>query len=1203
MRVFVIAIALLCAAVATDAQQRRRKVYYLAINEIIWDYAPSGLNQVTGNRLEDEKIARIYSNMYIGKRYKKAVFRAYTDSTFSEALPHDPNLGFMGPTIRAETRDVIKIHLFNNASRPFSIHPHGVFYTKANEGALYADNTTDKADDGVPPGEQYEYTWDVLDDYGPTNDDANCLTWAYHSHNHSPVDIYSGLIGALIVCKPGTYRDDETRTDVDHEFVAMFFIPFEIETWYFRDNLKTLENWEEVDITEKYFVKGNKMHVVNGYIYGNTPGYNVCQGDTISWHILGMGSNRDLHPIQFQGQTLLRNHHRSDTFIFIPATFSTLLMRADNPGRWWIACKLYSHFTEGMTALLNVDPQCRDEREEDPNLSLTGITRDFFIRAEEELWDYGPSGINRITNQSLDADGEDSAAFFERGPERIGGVYKKAIYQGYTNAFFNVSTTHPPDMGLLGPVIAAEVGDTIRITFANSARHSLNMEPHGVFFTEANPVEPGQQHVFTWTLPDSTSPEPEDPNCLTYLYTSTVDYIADSNSGLIGPLLVCKRGTLESEMQKRHKYLMLTVFDESKSLYFKENIRSFLTNYEEVNLKDDDFEESNLMHSINGRMYGNLDGMDICVDEQTVFHMMAIGTKTDLHSVKLDGVNTKINGVNTGAVDLFPHISKTVLVQGELPGTGMLFCRVNDHLAGGMMTSYTASYCNNQNINNNHAESTTVKTYYIAAEETFWDYNARRLNIDDEPVDIPGNHGYEHAHPIPGVLIGSMYKKVVYKEYTNSSFIQTLPKPEHLGILGPVIKGVVGDTIRIVFRNKASRTYNMYPWGAIDPSSYQGSVGNAAPGETVEYTWVIPDSASPTNSQPSCQSSIYISTVDKVNDVNDGLMGPLLICARGAEEPDAEFFLQFAIIDENASHLLDDNIRHFLHTDPETFDKSDGTFEESNKMKGINGYLSHVPGLVMKKGDLVRWHLIGWGSEKDYHSVHFHGNTYVHISEGSHRGDTFDLFPGFLGTVDMRAIAVGEWLLHCHVFDHMHGGMETTYTVSEPAQNETRVCRVEASKNRLFFRCNNLAISTIRDIMPHPWRIAVRFPSGVVVRLPSSAVTHLDLSGNRIAMHVARQILRQFRNLISVNFNDNIINFVPSNFIARNHKLQSLSIRNNRGFRKAKPLKLGRRRRHSKSKPRLIIDFSGNSLLQPRCLNNRLSWGQLKRCFLSERLS
>jgi len=32
----------------------------------------------------------------------------------------------------------------NKVVFPFSIHPHGVFYDKNNEGALYADNHPDK---------------------------------------------------------------------------------------------------------------------------------------------------------------------------------------------------------------------------------------------------------------------------------------------------------------------------------------------------------------------------------------------------------------------------------------------------------------------------------------------------------------------------------------------------------------------------------------------------------------------------------------------------------------------------------------------------------------------------------------------------------------------------------------------------------------------------------------------------------------------------------------------------------------------------------------------------------------------------------------------------------------------------------------------------------------------------------------------------
>ena len=52
-------------------------------------------------------------------------------------------------------------------------------------------------------------------------------------------------------------------------------------------------------------------------------------------------------------------------------------------------------------------------------------------------------------------------------------------------------------------------------------------------------------------------------------------------------------------------------------------------------------------------------------------------------------------------------------------------------------------------------------------------------------------------------------------------------------------------------------------------------------------------------------------------------------------------------------------------------------------------------------------------------------------ADGTYRGDVFNVFPGFIGTVLMRVIEPGDWLLHCHVFDHLHSGMQTIYSVTE----------------------------------------------------------------------------------------------------------------------------------------------------------------------------
>lgn len=58
--------------------------------------------------------------------------------------------------------------------------------------------------------------------------------------------------------------------------------------------------------------------------------------------------------------------------------------------------------------------------------------------------------------------------------------------------------------------------------------------------------------------------------------------------------------------------------------------------------------------------------------------------------------------------------------------------------------------------------SSAIRQYYIAAEETIWDYNTRRVNIDGDSVDVEGNHGYDHAHRDPGKTIGTLVEVLKY---------------------------------------------------------------------------------------------------------------------------------------------------------------------------------------------------------------------------------------------------------------------------------------------------------------------------------------------------------------------------------------------------------------------------------------------------------
>lgn len=81
----------------------------------------------------------------IGGTYLKALYREFEDDSFTAMKARTGNeehLGFLGPVIRAEVGDTIEVVFLNDASQPYSIHPSGVHYDKANEGAMYNDGST-----------------------------------------------------------------------------------------------------------------------------------------------------------------------------------------------------------------------------------------------------------------------------------------------------------------------------------------------------------------------------------------------------------------------------------------------------------------------------------------------------------------------------------------------------------------------------------------------------------------------------------------------------------------------------------------------------------------------------------------------------------------------------------------------------------------------------------------------------------------------------------------------------------------------------------------------------------------------------------------------------------------------------------------------------------------------------------------------------
>ncbi|KAL9973398.1 hypothetical protein ACROYT_G019854 [Oculina patagonica] len=1054
--------------------------YYIAAVERKWDYAPSGYNKVKGVKLEDDSDAAVCTkrgNHTIGREYNKVLYREYTDGTFKTEKDHPAYLGFLGPILKGEGGDTIEVHFKNMANGTFSVHPHGVFYRKDSEGALYEDQTSgaNTKDDHVPPGGSHVYSWRLTEGHSPTEDDDDCLTWIYHSHVTPHKDINTGLIGILLTCKKGIL---ESAKNVDKEFVSLFTVLDENESWLLDKNIQEYcGDPAGVEREGKDFQDSNKMHAINGYLYGNLPGLEMCLGDSVRWHLAGIGNEVDIHTAYIHGQSFIIDGHRKDVASLFPATFVTASMKALNPGTWMLNCLVNNHWYAGMYALLNVT-KCDGKTGHVPTVS-GGKTRRYFIAANEVPWNYGPSGKNNMDGQSLTKPGSDSAVFFAQGKHRIGGTYLKASYEGYTDNTFTTKKTKPDYLGFLGPIIRAEVGDVIEVVFKNNAKYNYSIQPHGVFFNKSNEgalyqdgtygaqkaddvVRPGQIYTYRWTVPEEVGPTKNDAQCVTWLYYSSVDPVKDTYSGLLGPLLTCKKGSLK-DSDNTQKYidkefvLLFTVTDESESWYHKENKKK-ATNHSEIKDEDEDYLESNKMHGINGYLYANLPNLDMCIDNRVSWHMIGLGNEVDMHTAYFYGNTFTYNSNMKDTVSLLPGEFATLKMTPDNAGEWAIVCRTNDHYSAGMLAKYTVKAC---------GKPTTVpppgyyRRYYIAAEEVEWDYAPSGNDLID---GIPLDKSDEVSTFTVGgdKRIGRKYKKVVYREYTSAEFKEIKPKTtaeKHLGILGPMLHAEVGDTIEVVFKNSASRRFSMHPHGLFYNKQNEGSnyndgtlggskIDNAIdPGKLYKYTWQVPDRAGPGTNGPKCTTWAYYSDVNPIKDTNSGLVGPLVICKKGTltksnarQDVDREFALMFTVLDENESWYLDENIDKYCKK-PGNKDtlKEDADFQESNKMHVINGYVyGNLEGLRMYASEKVDWYLVGMGNEVDMHTVHFHGQTFIHKSVGYHREDVYDLFPGVFATVEMIPDSVGVWLLHCHVNDHMTGGMETLYTVYDASLKPTK---------------------------------------------------------------------------------------------------------------------------------------------------------------------
>ena len=337
----------------------RTRTYFIAADDVTWDYVPGGRDEIVGAPYTDSAFFAKAQSRPEKTAYKKVLYVEYTDSTFRtrKVRPAEwDHLGFLGPLIRAVVGDTIRVVFRNNANRPYSLHPHGVFYEKSSEGVPYDDGTTarDKRDDAVQPGATYTYVWPVPARAGPGPMDGSSIMWMYHSHVDEVRDINTGLMGPILITARGMARADGSPKDVDREIVADFAQVHEEDSWLAQENLPTdslralgpIPNPSLRQEGYPWFVKFS----INGFVHGGMPlaDLTMRKGAKVRWYLMSSTNDFDFHAPHWHGNTVILNGMRTDVAQLSMMQMAVADMVPDNVGTWLFHCHVSFHNEEGM---------------------------------------------------------------------------------------------------------------------------------------------------------------------------------------------------------------------------------------------------------------------------------------------------------------------------------------------------------------------------------------------------------------------------------------------------------------------------------------------------------------------------------------------------------------------------------------------------------------------------------------------------------------------------------------------------------------------------------------------------------------------------------------------------------------------------------------------------------------------------------------
>jgi FtsP/CotA-like multicopper oxidase with cupredoxin domain len=247
----------------------------------------------------------------------------------------------------------------------------------------------------------------------------------------------------------------------------------------------------------------------------------------------------------------------------------------------------------------------------------------------------------------------------------------------------------------------------------------------------------------------------------------------------------------------------------------------------------------------------------------------------------------------------------------------------------------------------------------------------------------------------------SHFTAYAYRQYTANFAAPMGPAT----IPGPLLEVDEGETMTVHFHNKVDVPVTMHPHGIFYANEMDGAYkgkftdpgGFVQPNKKFTYVW---------EAHPGTAGTWLYHDHGPTDPVPlfKGMFGSLIVRdPANPTPPDVEFFLVMHSFQPIATGL-------------------------NQQFECINGraYAGNTPTLHAQVGDRVAFHVVAL--DNDFHTFHLHGHRWTDPS-----GEVIDtkvMGPAESHTFEFVEDNAGRWFYHCHVFTHLHTGMNGWYIVT-----------------------------------------------------------------------------------------------------------------------------------------------------------------------------